>query len=205
MIFYGTNGALVRTAPLPGVACPACGTTGTLTTSIFSRYGHIYWIPVFPYSKPAVVQCSHCQQGWDGKALPASLQAPVLSVKQETRAPWWHWSGVALMLVAIVVGVVASNRDAHANKAFLAAPRAGDIYTVHSPGDSTKYSLLKVLSAKGNTVELVANEYEIDNRHPIDELNSPEKYSKDSFSMTQFELQIMQNKDQIIDVDRPGE
>ncbi len=205
MIFYGTNGALIRTEPLPAIPCPACATTGALKLSVFSRYAHIYWIPLFPYSRPTVVQCDHCQQGWDGKALPAALQPAVQEARQSIRAPWWHWSGLGIIAVLIGVGIVANSRDARANKAYLAAPRAGDIYTVHSPGDSTKYSLLKVLSAKGNTVELVANEYEIDNRHPIDELNSPEKYSKESFSLTQFELQIMQNKDQLVDVDRPGE
>ncbi|MBO2008179.1 hypothetical protein [Hymenobacter negativus] len=203
MIFYGTNGALVRTAPLPGVACPACAAPESLQLSVFSRYAHIYWIPLFPYSKPSVVQCAHCQQAWDTKGTPAALQPAVADLKKQTRAPWWHWSGLGLIALLIAWGAVAATRDARANKAYLAAPRAGDIYTVHSPGDSTKYSLLKVLSAKGNTVELVANEYEIDNRHPLSELNSPEKYSKEPFSMTQFELQIMQNKDQIIDVDRP--
>ena len=205
MIFYGTNGALVRTVPLPGATCPACSTRDSLSLSVFSRYAHIYWIPLFPYSKPAVVQCGHCQQAWDAKALPAHLQEPVLALKKETRAPWWHWSGLALMVVGIAVAGFASTQDARANKAYLAAPRAGDIYTIRSLGDSTKYSLLKVLSAKGNTVELAANEYEIDNRHPLDELNQPEKYSKEPISMTQFELQIMQNKDKLVDVDRPGE
>lgn len=205
MIFYGTNGALVRTAPLPGAACPACAAPESLQLSVFSRYAHIYWIPLFPYSKPSVVQCTHCQQAWDAKATPAQLQPAVTDLKKQIRAPWWHWSGLGLIAVLVVVGLIASSRDARANKAYLAAPHAGDIYTIRSMGDSTKYSLLKVLSAKGNTVELVANEYEIDNRHPLDELNQPEKYSKEPVSMTQFELQIMQNKDQLIDVDRPGE
>jgi LysM repeat protein len=205
MIFYGTNGALIRTEPLPTTPCPACATPGALNLSVYSRYAHIYWIPLFPYSKPAVVQCGHCQQGWDGKALPGPLQPVVQEAKKSIRAPWWHWSGLGVIALLIVVGVVASRRDASANKAYLAAPRAGDIYTVRSPEDSTQYSLLKVVSAKGNTVELVANNYQIDNRHPLDELNSPEKYGKEPISLTQFELQIMQNKDQLIDVDRPGE
>jgi hypothetical protein len=203
MIFYGTNGALVRTEALPASPCPACGTTGALKLSVFSRYAHIYWIPLFPYSKPAVVQCDHCQQAWDGKALPGALQPAVQDLKKSIRAPWWHWSGLGIIALLIAWGAVAASRDARANKAYLAAPRTGDIYTVRSPEDSTQYSLLKVVSAKGNTVELVANNYQIDNAHPINELNSPEKYGKESFSLTQFELQIMQNKDQLTDVDRP--
>jgi hypothetical protein len=202
MIFYGTNGALVRTEPLPATLCPACATTGTLKLSVFSRYAHIYFVPLFPYSKPAVVQCDHCQQGWDGKALPGALQPAVQDLKKSVRAPWWHWSGLGIIAAIIGWSAVASTQDARANAAYLAAPHAGDIYTIRSPEDSTQYSLLKVVSAKGNTVELVANNYQIDNRHPINELNAPAKYNKESFSLTQFELQIMQNKDQLIDVDR---
>ena len=202
MIIYGTNGTLVRTAPLPGVACPFCTTADTLKFSLYGRYAHIYWIPLFPYSRPAVVQCSHCQQAWDGKTLPAALQNPVRALKKQTRIPLWHWSGIALAGVALVWGLVASTQDARTNKAYLAAPRAGDIYTVHSLEKTQQYSLLKVLSAHGNTVELVANEYTVDDSHPVNKINEPARYSQEPFSLTQFELQIMQNKGELTDVDR---
>ena len=87
----------------------------------------------------------------------------------------------------------------------MAAPHAGDIYTVHSPGDSTKYSLLKVLSAGGNSVEVLLNEYETTSSYPIDELNAPAKYSHESQSLTVLDLQIMHNKGQLTDVDRLGD
>lgn len=202
MIIYGTNGARIRTAPLPQAACPACATPDQLQITLFGRYAHIYWVPLFPYSKPAVVQCSHCQQAWDAKELPADLHAPVQAIKKQTRTPLWHWSGVGVIALLACWGLVTSTQDARANKAFLAAPHVGDIYTVLSPEDSTQYSLLKVVSAHGNTVEVVPNQYQIDNRHPIEALNSPAKYGKESFSLTQFELQIMQNKGQLTDVDR---
>lgn len=202
MIIYGTNGAHLRTEPLPGVDCPACALPDTLQLSLYGRYAHIYWIPLFPYSKPTLVQCRHCQGAWEGKALPAAVAAPVRDLKKQTRTPLWHWSGVALLAVASCWGMVASTQDARANAAYLAAPRAGDIYTIQSEEDEKQYSLLKVISAKGNTVEVVANNYQIDNIHPIEALNAPAKYSKESFSLTQFELQIMQNKGQLTDVDR---
>jgi len=72
MIIYGTNGAHVRTAPLPGVACPSCATSDALQLSVFSRYAHIYWIPLFPYSKPTVAQYGHCQQAWEEKPFRAN-------------------------------------------------------------------------------------------------------------------------------------
>ena len=205
MILYGTNGAHLRTAPLPGVKCPACATPGALQMSVFGRYAHVYYIPLFPYSKPAVVQCGHCQAAWDDKKIPPQMQAPVRDLKKQTRLPLWQWSGVALLALAVGWGLMASTQNARADAAYLTAPRPGDIYTVHATDDDPNYSLLKVMSAKGNTVEVVANKFQIDNSHPIDALNSPAKYNKKSFSLTQFELQIMKNRGQLTDVDRPDE
>lgn len=204
MIIYGTNGAHLHTAPLPGLACPSCATPEALQLSVFSRYVHIYYVPVLPYSRPAVTQCLHCQQAWDEKALPAAIRPEVQAFKKQFRAPIWHWTGVFLLVVGIVWASVASSRDDKANAAFLAAPRAGDIYTVHEKEGDPNYSLLKVVSAEGNLVELVANQYQVNNSHPIHDLNAPAKYSKESFSLTLLDLRTMQNKGQITDVDRPG-
>ncbi|MDQ2793769.1 MAG: hypothetical protein M3Y12_07150 [Bacteroidota bacterium] len=56
----------------------------------------------------------------------------------------------------------------------------------------------------GNTVEVTINEYETDDSSPVTELNSPEKYSKESESLTVLDLQIMHNNGQLTDVDRLG-
>jgi hypothetical protein len=161
MIFYGTNGTHLRTVALPGQPCPTCAAPDALRVSVFSRYMHIYWVPLLPYSKPTVLHCEQCQHAWEGKAIPAELKAPVQQLKQEARAPWWHWVGLVAVGVLIAWGVTASARNSKEDETYLQAPQAGDIYTVRENEDATNYSLLKVVSAKGNTVELVANEYSI--------------------------------------------
>ena len=205
MIFYGFKGAHLRTAPLPaGTSCPACATPDSLKASVYSRYAHVYWIPFFPFSKSALAQCEHCQQGWEEKTLPAELQPAVRALKKSTRFPLWNWAGVGVLVLGLAGASVAGRYHERDRVAWLAAPHAGDIYTVHSPGDSTKYSLLKVVSAKGNTVEVVGNDFETDDSSPISDLNAPEKYGKESQSLTVFELQIMHNQGQLTDVDRLG-
>ncbi|MCI1186869.1 hypothetical protein MON38_05515 [Hymenobacter sp. DH14] len=202
MILYGSKGAHLRTAPLPGTTCPACATPDGMKASVYSRYAHVYFIPSFPVSKTAVAQCDHCQQAWEEKNLPAQLQPAVRELRKSTRFPLWHWAGVGVLVLGLAGAAIAGRYHEHDRKAWLAAPHAGDIYTVHSPGDSTKYSLLKVVSAKGNTVEVVGNDYETDDSSPVSELNSPEKYGKESQSLTVLDLQIMHNKGQLTDVDR---
>ncbi|UOQ71410.1 hypothetical protein [Hymenobacter cellulosilyticus] len=207
MIIYGTNGSHVRTEPRPGLACPACTTPDALHLSVFSRYAHIYWIPVVPYTKPAVAQCLHCQSAWALAELPAEageVKQALRTFRKETRAPWWQWSGLAALVVLAVWGFIMSQQNTRDNAAYIAAPRVGDIYTVRA-NDSTgkaQYSLLKVVSAQGNTVELVGNDYVSDNAEPLGLLNDPEKYSKQTFPLTFLDLQVMMNKGEITDVDR---
>lgn len=205
MIIYGSNGSHLRTDALAGTSCPACATFGKMKASVYSRYAHVYWIPLFPFSKSAVTQCDHCQQAWEEKGLPAQLQPAVRELKKSTRFPLWNWAGVALMVLGLAGAAIAGRSHERDRKAYLAAPRTGDIYTVHSPGDSTKYTLLKVVSARGNTVEVLMNEYEINSSSPVAELNTPAKYGKEVRSLTNLDLKIMHNKGQLTDVDRPGE
>jgi hypothetical protein len=65
------------------------------------------------------------------------------------------------------------------------------------------YSLLKVRQVSGNGVELVANDYQTDNRHPLADLNEPGKYSQEPFVLTRLDLQIMRRQGKLTDVDRP--
>lgn len=174
MIFYGTNGTHYATEALAGSCCPACHAPEALQLGLVSRYAHVYWIPLFPFQKVAVTQCLNCQASWTEKQLAPTLVSAVRTAKQRSRAPYWTWAGL---------------------------PHAGDIYTVRSDS-SQMYSLLKVRQVGGNIVELVANEYETENATPINSLNAPSRYSKEPFTLTFLDLQIMRRKGQLTDVDR---
>ena len=138
-------------------------------------------------------------------AVRGAVRGAAKSAKSQLWAPIWHWTGVSLLVLGVAWASIASARDNKNNAAYLAAPRAGDVCTVHEKAGDPNCSLLKVVSAGGNLVELVANEYQVNNSHPIDDLNAPAKYSKESFSLTLLDLRTMQNKGQITDVDRPGQ
>jgi len=202
MIIYGFKGTHLCTEALPGAACPACLAPNSLHTSLYSRYAHVYWIPFFPYSKLTVVQCAACHELWENKEVPTNIAPAVREVQQHTRHPYWSWAGLAAVVAFFSFAILAGMRDRHTDEALLLAPRAGDIYTVRSDS-ADMYSLLKVRRVGGNNVELVANEYQTDSRTRVDELNSPDKFSKEPFTLTRLELQIMRRKDQLTDVERP--
>ncbi|NML64989.1 hypothetical protein HHL22_07195 [Hymenobacter sp. RP-2-7] len=109
---------------------------------------------------------------------------------------------LALLLLVALGAVGYGLRDHHRDDALLSSPRAGDIYTVHA-GRSGTYSLLKVLRAGGNGVELVANEYQTTDSKPIAVLNQAARYSQEPFVITRLDLQIMRRRGELTDVDRP--
>jgi hypothetical protein len=201
MIIYGTNGKHYATEPLVGTACPACRAPEALQVGFVSRYAHIYWVPLFPYQKIAVTQCLSCQTSWAEKELAPTLAPAVHEAKKRSRAPYWTWAGVAIIAAMSLFGYLRSIRDTHTDEALLASPRAGDIYTVRSDS-ANMYSLLKVRQVGGNIVELVANEYQTKDSDPINSLNEPARYSKEPFTLTFLDLQIMRHKGQLTDVDR---
>ena len=201
MIIYGTNGTHFATPALPDATCPACHTRGQLHAALVSRYAHVYWLPLFPYQKLAVVQCDACQANWTDKSWPAELAPAARAAKSQARHPAWTWAGLALVLLIATYGLLSGLRDRHTDEALLESPRAGDIYTVRADS-ANMYSLLKVRQVSGNSVELVANEYQSDNATPIQSLNEPARYSKEPFVLTRLDLQIMRRKGQLTDVDR---
>lgn len=202
MIIYGTNGSHYATQPLAGPACPACHAPDALQVSLVSRYAHVYGVPLFPYQKIAVTQCGSCQATWSEKELAPALAPAVREAKKRTRAPYWTWAGVLLITATSLFGYLRSIRDTHTDEALLTSPRAGDIYTVRADS-ANMYSLLKVRQVGGNIVELVANEYQTKDSDPINSLNEPARYSKEPFTLTFLDLQIMRRKGQLTDVDRP--
>jgi hypothetical protein len=202
MVFYGTNGTHLRTEALPQVACPACGTSRSLRASLFGRYAHLYRVPVFPYAKLAAVQCGSCQTIWDSKDMPATIEPAVQDLKQQTEQPYWTWAGVVLLLLVTTFGFLHSLRDMRPDETMLTCPQAGDIYTVRTDS-ANMYSLLKVQQVSGNSVALLANEFQSNDSSPINSLNAPEKYSKEPFIITRLDLQIMRRKGDLTDVERP--
>lgn len=104
LFFYGTGTSNAGTYPLPGLTCVNCGTAGSLSEVVFSRYAHFFWIPLFPFGKRAVTVCAHCKQALDEKQWPAAYRQPALEAKKLGRAPLTNYIG--LMLLALPVAFV---------------------------------------------------------------------------------------------------
>ncbi|UYZ63520.1 hypothetical protein [Hymenobacter weizhouensis] len=200
MIIYGYRTSHLLTEPVAG-SCPTCATPDALRVSVFGRYAHVYWVPLFPLGKTGASECGHCRQVLPSKEMTPELKQSFQEVKQRTRAPWWHFVGLLLLAAAIGWGLIASSNDQRDNQSFISTPHKGDLYHIRT--ENGHYSLLKVQEVTGNSVKLLANTYEIDKLTKVDELNKPENFAPEPVELTRYDLRIMLEKDEIVDVERP--
>lgn len=87
------------------LACEYCQQQNTLKPMLQFSYVHVFGIPVFPYSKRYVTECSCCKNYKSRKEL---SQAGLGYVKQNTdlKILWAYYTGLLLILLPIVFSLV---------------------------------------------------------------------------------------------------
>lgn len=200
MIIYGYRSSHLLTEPVAG-ACVTCAAVGKLRLSVFGRYAHVYWIPLFPIGTTGASECGQCRQVLPARQLPPALWQAFRSLQRRARAPWWHFTGALLLLLGLGGGWFMYSNEQRANQSLITAPHEGDLYHIRT--SNGHYSLWKVQAVAGNAVRLLANNYEIDNETKVQELNKPENYAPDPLDLTRYDLNIMLEKQEIVDVERP--
>ncbi|UOG73007.1 hypothetical protein MTX78_12815 [Hymenobacter tibetensis] len=171
LFFFGTGNTRVATVPLPGLACVHCGTTDSLTSTVFSRYVHLFWIPAFPIGKTSVTVCAHCKQTLTTREMPVAYQAPVRAIQAQARTPLTNFIllmllGAAIVFI-IVVGKTASRTSS--KKSATAASTAvstgtaengfrdeqvavGALYRFQANDDGRSYGLVQVTKVTTDSV-----------------------------------------------------
>ncbi len=162
MIFFGSRGRTLNGQHIEGMNCPECGKDQHVTFGVH-RYFHIYWIPMFPFSKTAGVQCLHCKSTLTDKELPdeigKELKADIFTSKRMLPM----FAGLILLAIVFAGGFVSVQADNRNEAVFIQQPMVNDIYLVNfaniwSEADRTyKYGILKVNAVSGSEIELLVS------------------------------------------------
>ncbi|GAB3238533.1 hypothetical protein GCM10027346_31260 [Hymenobacter seoulensis] len=171
-----------------------------MRVSVFGRYAHVYWIPLFPIGKTGASECGHCRQVLEPKQMEPSLKQAFEGVKQNAKVPLWHFAGLGLVVLIVGWGLVVGSKNREQNQTLITAPHKGDLYHIRT--ENGHYSLMKVHEVAGNSVKLLANNYEMENETNVEELNKPENFAADPVELTRYDLKIMLEKEEIVDVER---
>ncbi len=114
MIYFGTRASNIGNFDIPNSKCSYCEQSNTQRVSVFGKYAHIFWIPIFPIGKKAVAECMHCKRTIEQKEFDPELKKLYKENKGKAKRPFWHWLGLGLfgLLVAFttIVGIT-SEKD----------------------------------------------------------------------------------------------
>jgi hypothetical protein len=156
LFFFGLGQSRAATVALPTIACAHCGTQNSLTASTFSRYFHVFWIPVIPLGKFSVTHCSHCKQVLEKKEMPPDYQPLVAAAQSQASIPVTNYLVLILLgigVLALVLAGLFGNRSARASSPATPAteavagassemPQVGAVYDM--PVGENLHSLMQV-------------------------------------------------------------
>lgn len=188
MIIFGWRGRVVSGGQMQDMECPNCGNNLYLTFGIL-RYFHIFWIPLFPFSRQPGMECQNCKHTRVGD----EIRDPVRGRIKETvftmmrTAPMF--AGLALIAAFVAFVAVDRSQDAEQERLYVENPVIGDMYVVRvsktfEGGDPEyDYVLMRVESVNGDQVGFKAGnmQYNI-SRGPNEDIGSGKAGSPDYYS-----------------------
>ena len=203
MIIYGNKATKTGHQSLFGTKCSNCDTKDSLEMYTFSRYFHIFWIPVFPYKKEAVTQCNNCKQILNKKEFSSALLSQYEEMKVSSKTPYWQYIGLAVFGVLIFSIVYSIREDDKRDKAYLAAPKTGDIYEIKTIDGA--YTLYKVSEVTADSVYVLFNQYQSNKQSGLSESKMTAASSfiqEDPMPIAKKDLAAMKEKGEIQGVNR---
>jgi hypothetical protein len=202
MIVYGTRTTRQKTESL-FEPCPNCRTTNSLQLSVFQKYAHVFWIPLFPLKKIGISVCSNCRQVLKQDQMPASLRLSYDNLKAQTKIPIWNFTGIFLIIAGIIAIVISQKQTAEKVGKYILHPKKDDIFEIKIKDDA--FTLYKVEKVVQDSVYFFANKYQTDQESGLGDLaNKGDKgFDTDSvYILSKTTLIDMNKKDEIIDIDR---
>ncbi len=106
--FFGTRASKVKERKLKRTTCPYCQTQDSFVVSSFSKYFHLFWIPIIPLFKTHVAECTHCKKSYDKTQFTQQMQQSLDNENRTNPAkrPLWQGCG-CLVLVAFFTVMMA--------------------------------------------------------------------------------------------------
>jgi hypothetical protein len=105
LVFYGTKIVPIGVDQIT-MRCPSCEVHTPTDLMVYSRYFHIYFLPISPYSKEAYVVCNKCGSKRSGLPFDRDLFSNYNEIRSRFRHPFYTYAGVAIFGGIILLAMV---------------------------------------------------------------------------------------------------
>jgi MFS-type transporter involved in bile tolerance (Atg22 family) len=109
LLIYGSQKTSIGIFEPLFYKCPNCDELHTTYLVVYSIYYHIFWIPVFPYEKEAIANCSACSFLRNEINFGYNLIKEFEEKRKDFKHPWWTYtlsvifSGIIIALIVTLI------------------------------------------------------------------------------------------------------
>lgn len=208
MIIYGTGSKKFGIKPLRGIKCENCESNQMHITG-YSKYVHIFWIPLFPVSKKIFTICGNCEEELPKKHIPKRTLDRIKLEKSGFKIPFYLFSGSLIILALIFWGMYSI--DAH-DKEFasnMANVQPNDVLVFKN--DDETYYFGEVQEVKNDTLHINFCNYIYEGGAPSEYSYNKEKnkvgdfYNRKIFYMSQKNIDSLYSAGDIYDLYREND
>lgn len=201
MIFYGTKPTHLNTEKVSNYKCEHCKELNTTSISVYSKYFHLYWIPLFPYSKMTIATCDNCETETKKKNFTEQLKLSYSNIKSNSKTPIWHFTGLIIIGLLFIFMQYSSKQTAKNKIIYINNPEVNDVY--YTKIDENVYSTLKVDKVTTDSVYLLQNSLTLDVGYKNYKIDKPENYkTMDTLTISKEKLLDLFNDKTIYSVKR---
>lgn len=162
MIVYGTNAKDLGTRKLQGAKSPNCESSDIYATAVV-KYVHIFWIPIFPYSKKYFTTCEGTGQVLEEKEMPQQLKDKLNLEKHHFKTPFYLFSGLIIIALLIGYGIYASSQHDKEVKESVSNLQPKEVIMFK---EGSGYSFAKVEAHSNDTIYVKYSNYTLSGHEP---------------------------------------
>jgi hypothetical protein len=102
MILFGRKAHHLGLTTSNKVKCENCGKKD-LAVSIFQKFFHMLWVPMFPVKRECASQCLQCQNVLVEKKFSIAAKSLAAKLRKEHKTPFWSFFGIFLGLIILLI------------------------------------------------------------------------------------------------------
>lgn len=203
MLLFGRKSKEIKTGHIKLVTCPYCYQETSMTYTVFGKYFHLYFVPMFPYKKVTTAECDSCHTTFEWKHLPETIYRKILKDKETYPAknPVWMFSGLFALAGLSALAYYQSGNTWEKETGYISQPKAGDIY-YYDLDSAGLYTSLRVDKVINDRIHYTANDTTVYGPTKVVTIDKPERYTSKKAVFTKQRLKQLYDNNTIFIINR---
>ena len=105
IFFFGTRASKIKERKIRKTICSHCNTQDSYIVSTYSKYFHFFWIPIFPFSKTHIAECTHCKKSYAKHEFTQEMNASLQKENEINPAKKPIWQGIGCIILILLFAV----------------------------------------------------------------------------------------------------